>query len=446
MMLRHRDLLSMVLGAMATFSVLAAQHVLRSSAPDGLRMQSWSSETMMQTMPIEDLYEAPAESLWHLHIQPPLLDALRALLGQGPVASTSELVDRVDQRLLLLWALLHGLLVAILFHWLARMTSVAWALPAAVFFALHPALFFYSSLLDTSLLTSVLVLLLVMALWRLAKDPEGSLVTLCLVFLALFLTRSMFQWPWLVVLGLSLALLKVSRRRIGLFLLITGIPMALYAIKQERLFGITTTSSMTGLNLCRSIGLEPPPDTVERSTDRGANAGTPGVLARMTKADGSINYNHARFLTLDRSRQEAYKQTLRAMPLKELIANYLHNLRIYLQPSSRFTPHVLVDRIPWRNAYDALFSGWPLLLMMLFACGSWVVRNRSLREVQVSLALMLPVLALAAISVLFERGENMRFKFFVEPVVFVFIAVQVHGTWTHRERRKGHGAATAPRV
>jgi hypothetical protein len=35
-------------------------------------------------------------------------------------------------------------------------------------------------------------------------------------------------------------------------------------------------------------------------------------------------------------------------------------------------------------------------------------------------------MAIFAISVLFESGENMRFKFFIEPVLFIFIASQIY--------------------
>jgi hypothetical protein len=47
------------------------------------------------------------------------------------------------------------------------------------------------------------------------------------------------------------------------------------------------------------------------------------------------------------------------------------------------------------------------------------------------LGLALPVLFVFAASVMFERGENMRFKFFVEPVLYVFIVSQL-GTLARR--------------
>ena len=38
---------------------------------------------------------------------------------------------------------------------------------------------------------------------------------------------------------------------------------------------------------------------------------------------------------------------------------------------------------------------------------------------------MLPVLYVAVASILFEKGENMRFRYFIEPVLFVFFGVEL---------------------
>ena len=39
-------------------------------------------------------------------------------------------------------------------------------------------------------------------------------------------------------------------------------------------------------------------------------------------------------------------------------------------------------------------------------------------------ALALPVVFVAAVSIVFEKGENVRFRFFIEPVLFVFLCAE----------------------
>ena len=58
-------------------------------------------------------------------------------------------------------------------------------------------------------------------------------------------------------------------------------------------------------------------------------------------------------------------------------------------------------------------------------------------QVRVGLALALPVAYVFAVSVLFEGGENMRFKFFLEPALFVFLAAQAAALAAALQRRLG---------
>jgi hypothetical protein len=97
----------------------------------------------------------------------------------------------------------------------------------------------------------------------------------------------------------------------------------------------------------------------------------------------------------------------------------------WLKPSSRHSPHLLVDAIPWRGVYDTLFSGVSLVLLLVGGAGvaAWTagVSWATLRRL---LGLALPCLYVATTSIVFESGENMRYKFFVEPVIWVFVWTQ----------------------
>ena len=87
------------------------------------------------------------------------------------------------------------------------------------------------------------------------------------------------------------------------------------------------------------------------------------------------------------------------------------------------TPHVIVDRLPWRGAYDWVFSGPRLLILLATGVLLWA-RRRTGPEILRGLGLALPVLFVSAACVMFERDENMRYKFFVEPVLYVFLVAQ----------------------
>ena len=84
---------------------------------------------------------------------------------------------------------------------------------------------------------------------------------------------------------------------------------------------------------------------------------------------------------------------------------------------------MLVDRLPWRGAFDAVFSGGVLVALLALATIAWLARGDRPR-LRIGLALALPAGYVLAVSVLFEGGENMRFKFFLEPALFVFLAAQ----------------------
>ena len=202
---------------------LGLQQSMRSYAIDGLYFQGWSSEKMMQTVSIEDLQDAPFTTLFNLFIQPPAFDAIRAIFANiWATPDLSILSRKVDQSLLFLGAVLYGWLGTLVFWWLAPMTGVGYAIIAALFFMVHPACIYYATFLESTLLSTVLILWAYYLLWSLRKNPEKSIILFIVASLALFFTRSFFQWPAILVFALSLALLKVPFRRVVIFLVICG--------------------------------------------------------------------------------------------------------------------------------------------------------------------------------------------------------------------------------
>lgn len=412
----------------------ALQRAAQPYAIDGYRFQEWSSETMMQTVSIADLRDAPLESLFNLHIQPPGLDSLRALLVHvWPTLEIQSALRRVDLSLYVLWAIAYACGGVLVFLWLDQLTQArTFALIASLLLVLHPAMIFFATLLDTTIVTAVLVLWMYYSLWCIGQG-RGSIAAVTAAVVLLFLFRSAFQWPVVVVLGLSLSLLRVPWRRVAWFVAIAGSVYGLYTFKQYTQFGVLSSSSLMGINLVRSADMDFPPSPrgglYGIDLDPAPPRPLPSVLTRQRKIDGSVNFNNFHYLEFNARLTNDYARYVRTFPIRDLLESYSENLGYYLDPSSQYTKHVIVDRLPWRGWYDRIFSGPLLVVLMGIAAGIAVTRGSGRASFPYMLGLALPALYVVFITVMFEKGENARFKFFLEPVYFVFIASQLHYAW-----------------
>jgi hypothetical protein len=222
----------------------------------------------------------------------------------------------------------------------------------------------------------------------------------------------------------------MHRRSVMTFVVITSVIFGLYLLKQQVKFGVFSTSTFTGYNLTRSVGgffdyggyLHGIPDT---PTD----GELPVVLTRRTKATGETNLNHISYLALNQKLTTQFMERLQTMPLDQLIQTYYGNLEYYLRPSSAYTPHVIVDRLRWRPTFDNAFSS-PVLVVLFAIAGLNALRTAvGTRQLIRYSGLALPAAYIFAVCVLAERGENMRFKYFIEPVIIVFIICQFYDVW-----------------
>jgi len=435
---RQVAIVAVVIGAIGFLFQVALILTLRQYTGDGIHFQAWSSETMMQTVALEDLYAAPLETLWNIHIQPPALDAIRTVLVHiWPSTEPLVSVAHVDILLYGAWSLLYGLLGSLVFVWMYELTEMKVAIVAAFALLLHPASIFYTTLLDTTFLTTLLITLMYYLLWRVSRNTNVSFIASSLVVLTLLFTRSIFQWPYILLFAVSLFMVGMKKRSVFAFMTITIIIFGLYLIKQHNKFDIWSTSSFTGLNLTRSVsigsGMPYYRGYLNGISDVSTGSELPKVLTRTKKANGATNFNHINYLTLNRQLTTHFLEYVKEAPISQLARVYLENLKIYFRPSSAYSAHVIVDRLQWRSVYDRVFSSWILVTLIaiagLLALSRAVVTRQLLRYI----GLALPAVYIFAISVLAERGDNMRFKFFIEPVIIVFLIFQFYDAW-HRIR------------
>jgi len=399
---------------------------VRPTTADGVHFQAWSSETLMQSVSVRELRESPLETLWYLHVQPPVHNAIRAVFaGLHGDRPWGDLVNDVDRDLYHVWALASAALAALVFVWLRKLgLPRALAAMLSLIWFLHPANLGYATLLDSTLLSALMTVWIIYEVWSLSLAPRGSLLPLgCAVLLAYF-TRSLYQWPFVAVILGSLLLLKVPRRNLVAFGAVLVTVVGLYSLKQELLFGTVATSTLRGTNLVNGIGAkcEPP-----ASGPSGAHARpSPAVLTRPQKTDGSTNLNHLDRLDAERELMACFRRTLAERPLTALWTAWKDNFEIYIRPSSAYWPNPIVDHAAWRRPFDDTFSKDNLLWISFFAALLTVRRMR--RRPRAALAMLLPVAYVFAVSVTAEHGENMRFKFFLEPAVFVWWAASAYFT------------------
>ncbi len=409
--------------------LIALEASWRQYAIDRVYFQKWTSEDMMQTLPIIDLRDHPVESLANLHIQPPALDLIRALLAlRWRGVDDHSLLLSVDQDLYRLWAVLYALLGVLIFRWLSQVTSISWAAIATFIFMIHPAAILYATFLENTFLFSLGILWSYYELWKLYSRPQtGSILPLSASFILIFLTRSIIQWPALLFYAISLVLVKVPIRKILLFALLSGAVVGIYSLRQKILFDFPYSSSLAGGNCFHGLGdfstyagygVDQIPIQPPRSS---AN-----VLIREFKLTGAINFNHNTYLQYHRAMLGNCYQRMLTQPIGETLLAFFGNFLIYLQPSSQFTtPHIIADSLPWRGAYNAIFSRLVLVFLLLSSMLIWIKTNPKENYLR-GICMLLPAAYIFLMTVLFERGENMRYKFFLEPVFFVFLVAQIH--------------------
>jgi hypothetical protein len=224
------------------------------------------------------------------------------------------------------------------------------------------------------------------------------------------------------VLGASLLVGRVPPRVMRRALLPAALVMVLFLAKQYALFGVTLTSTFGPDSFCKGLSeycLGTTPVPVPDHVD--PHAAT--ALRRAAKLNGEYNYNQVAFLRRSFSQMAEYRQLLRERGARRLLGDLAVNAGIWLRPTSSHSSHTLVDHLPWRRAADLALSG-VVLALLLAAAVALALRTAGWRR---TVALGLPALYVAAVTIAFESGENMRYRYFLEPAMIVLVSAQAFG-------------------
>ena len=400
------------------------------------------------------------QSLWHLHGQPPLWNALlgislRVFPQHWPQVWHLGFLGLGLVEVLALFALLLQL-------GLPRRVSAA----IAAVFSIAPAVLVYENVFLYDYPT--LVLLTVMALavaWFVAKPSfgRGSLVFglgACLVLL-----RTIFQFPWLlVVVALLVVACKGHHRTV---LVSCALPLALvFAViaKNWFLYGVPSTTSWSGMMLARAAVVSLPLSERRRLVDEGklhtVSLVTPLSALSAYEAVGIKPAPKTGIPLLDNPGDPLFPRNLENRTFIEISRLYLqddlwiieHRPGAYLRSVGRgFADFFAPPTIAWTGqgntgkigAYDRWYSrivygrlgpgkdGLFLIAIYAFALivGVWIAVRRlrpgaDAATVTVSFAL-LAIVYLGVVGNFAEVGENYRFRLVVDPLALSLTAMGI---------------------
>ncbi len=400
----------------------------------GIYFQKWSSDAMMQTLPIRQLRKTPLQSLWYLHKQPPMLDSIRAAVAQlykdvGP----RRLSVRVDRMLYVIGSILFATMSSLVYVWIRSTTSKVFAVAMSIVWTFHPAALFFATFLEGTFLSSLATTWFLYEFWR-VKIPDGSITRLSIAAVFAYYTRTLFQWYFFPIVICALMLRKMHFRQLVASSAIIFVLVFPYILKQYILFSTTSTTTFAGVHKLGIIWYEP--------SDKEYQAVSAGITKMYPEKavlySGNDQYNTYTLYVDNLVNNEIFERQIKSNPkraMRNIAKSFLMNFKDYMRPSSRYTStdHAIVDRLPWRKHYDFVFSGLPLAFGLLFFTGKWLVSfvNRKIicaQFIEITGRIM-PIGYIFLITTLSNRydwTEAVRLKFFLEPVFFIFVASQIY--------------------
>jgi hypothetical protein len=343
------------------------------SLAEGYRFQIWTSNWTMQTLGLEDMAGFGPRALWYDHMYPPLLDAIRYLLMNvsGGMTEQGPPYIEVDFALYLLYAVCFGVVNAVVYLWVRDLThSGWWALAGTVLWAVSPGYLTVMMLLEPSPLAVTFISVMFYLLYRFLRTRRLGYVTgFLLALLLASLTRNVTQVHVLAIVAVAVVAFwfMASRRAwwvMALNVVLLGL-LFVMPIKQQVMFGTWDTSTQSGYHRAGMLWIDP--RTV------------PDAQYPQHIVDNALTFS-SRFNTQE-TLKDNYRLSAAANDLLlgdpvEAASRLGRSLTITvpeaLMPTSSYTQNVMVDLLPWRAAYDWVFSGWRYLLLMLAVLGAIV--------------------------------------------------------------------------
>ena len=218
-----------------------------------------------QFVPATELFDAPIGSVWDLHIQPPVWNLVVGVAGGWSPLDADLTLQFVTL------ALGAGLAAALCALLVARGAPARWAVGLTAVATLNAQVMLHAFEPRYDLAVATLTCLLV---WTTARPVGSRWVVVAPVVVATMLsaTRALYHPLWLV--GVVALVLVAHRRslRTADIAVVVAVPLLVlggWALKNQVVVERPEVSTMTGMNLLRSVSPATDEGTLEELTDEG---------------------------------------------------------------------------------------------------------------------------------------------------------------------------------
>ena len=440
----------------------------QAALPDGYRVQDWPSNWLMQTLGLEELIPFGPMAFWYSHVYPPLQDMIRYVFTFPETwGGQSISPEAVDMRLYVLYAVCFGLVNAMLYIWVRSLTrSGWWALGVTVVWAVHPGYITVMTLLDPSPLAMVFITLTLLFLFLFLRYRHLAYATgffAALLFASLARTVTQTHVLAVVVVALVAFWFIAAKRTWWLM----GLNVALVALlfvmpfRMQVLYATWDVTSYGGYHRAGPLWIDPRtvPQPVPESVMEQygvfelarAKAEDPVQLAQMTpdeirqaqadfaQAEALWQQQRAAYPDVDfptaraypdRIEQNALKFSSRFNTREQVLDNFrlgaaaneflfsqpvesaqrlARSLAITVpeafRPASEYTQNYLVEDLPWRGAWDWLFSSWRYVLLIAGAAAviMWAQGWQGTKRLLVKYGWFAVLYGLLALPILFSN-------------------------------------------
>ena len=444
----------------------------------GLRFDSTPPKYYYQFIDPQLLRTRLFESIWYLHSQPPLFNLLTGLLYQR---------FSPQSRIYQLLFLSLGFVFSLFLYWLGlRLRLKKWVSALlTIWFMISPATVLYENLYFYTYLTAFL---LVFAALTLSKFLETESFWWGFGFFsaiaALCLTWAIFHLFWMIAVNLLVALFYRNWRKLTIVSLIPVLIVAGWYVKNYFLFGTFGSSSWAGMNLSHVTFLSPL--TTQSVRDELVKQGeltsypitepfraiadykglipTPSprgipVLDENIKSTEAINFNHTFYIPLSELMLKDAIHFIRIHPdlyinsVRQGFAIYFHASSDYLLLKKKLTRHLASwwDKIFYGQLSDyhgdfnnrwksnPLYVGWFLVVAYIAATlngGKIVIAHNPSDRVFVAVIAFMTftILYFTFMANFFDLGENNRFRFTIDPFVFLLVGRLIQNLFSRARR------------
>jgi hypothetical protein len=437
-------------------------------AASNLSGKSFNAGTLHGGMPLLDhdlLRHDLGRSLWYLHSQPPLFNALVAgvLRLPGDFARNYQWLS---------WAL--ALTFYLMVYALLRRMGIRALIAtiAVILFMINPNALWQENAVYYGLPLAV-VLVSAALLWEraLRTKSAASLAAASLAVVILPLTRAFFTPMWCALTLLLMAFLfhrvtGVTRWKAVAATMLPFMLIVAFQIKQYVLFRQVLGSSWFGCNLAAmtammgadkeaalAAGKVSPLVRVYRNAEPEKflpyfhirPTGVP-ALDSLKKSSGYPNFHHIVYIPVGRVFLRDTLYLISRHPLKYALnvvnSAYIfcgYQIGMYFDHPGRF-----LERYSWREILAPLL-GFPLLVISLVtAVRHW--RSSQGAERAMTTFLLFTLAYVIAVSWLFEKAEGPVYRFQIDAFLWVFLAMAVQSRLPAGERSLGSAFTLRRRV